>query len=56
MGILLEIQVLYIGFPSVYISRYFTGAKFELSLVASIIVYWLCMKCISELGVLIGCV
>ena len=60
---------LYIGFPSSYISRYFTSVKFEFPLIASIIKYWLCIKTcfrdrgivqvcmehISEIGVLIGC-
>ena len=56
MGILLEIQVLYIGFPSVYISRYFTGAKFE-SPSGSVYYYTMAvMKQVSEIGALIGCV
>ena len=56
MGISSRNPDLYIGFPSSYISRYFTSTKFEFSLVASIIVFWLCMKHVSEIGVLIGCV
>ena len=70
MGISFRNPVPFIGFPSSYISEYFTGAKFEYSLVASIIVLrlfletrfmnrgidWLCMKRVSEIGVLIGCV
>ena len=47
---------LYIGFPSSYISRYFTSAEFEFSLVASTVLYRLCMKHVSEIGVLVGCV
>ena len=60
----------FIGFSSPYISEYFTGAKFEYSLVASIYctmavsemrfgdrgIVWLCMRRVSEIGVLIGCV
>ena len=70
MGILCRNPVLYIGFPSSYISRYFTSVKFVFSLVASIITYlamyevcfrdrgidWLCLKCVSGIGELIGCV
>ena len=66
MGISSRNPGLYIGFPSSYISRYFTSVKFKFLLVASIIICWLCMKrvgifdqlcvkCVSEIGVLIGC-
>ena len=56
MGISFRNPDLYIGFPSSYISRYFTDVKFEFPLVASIIVCRLCVKYVSEIGVLIGCV
>ena len=70
MGISFGNSALYIAFPSSYIIGYFTGAKFEFSLVASIIVLfgsvetcfedrgidWLCVKHVSGIGVLIGCV
>ena len=66
MGILCRDPDLYIGFPSSYISRYFTSAKFVFPLVAPIItclaVYetcfrdrgidWLCLKRVSRIGVL----
>ena len=55
MGIPSRIPVPFIGFPSSYISKYFTCAKFEYSLVASIIVLGLCLKRVSWIGVLIGC-
>ena len=53
MGISSRNPGLYIGFPSSYISRYFTSVKFKFPLVASIFTSWLCMKCVSEIGVLI---
>ena len=56
MGILSRNPDLYIGFPSSYISKYSTSAKFEFSLIASIITFGLCSKRVSEIGVLIGCV
>ena len=70
MGILSRDPGLYIGFPSSYISRYFTSVKFEFPLVASIFTFWLymkhvsaigvfdrqCMIHVSAIGVLIGCV
>ena len=55
MGISFRNPLPFIGFPSSYISEYFTGAKFEYPLVASIFVLWLCMKRVSGIGVLIGC-
>ena len=54
MGILFRTPILFIGFPSSYISEYFTCAKFEYSLVASIIVLGLCLKHVTWIGVLIG--
>ena len=56
MGISSRIPDLYIGFPSSYISKYITKVKFEFPLVASIVIRGLCMKRVSEIGVLIGCV
>ena len=70
MGILSRNPGLYIGFPSSYISRYFTSVKFEFPLVASyyymLAVYEmcfrergidrLCLKRVSGIGVLIACV
>ena len=56
MGILFRNQVPFIGFPSSYISEYFTSVKFEYFLVASIIVVIAVLKHVSEIGVLIGCV
>ena len=56
MGISFRNPDLYIGFPSSYISKYSTSAKFEFSLIVSIITFGLCSKCISEIGVLISCV
>ena len=53
MGIPSRNPGLYIGFPSFYISKYFTSVKFDFPLVASIITCWLCMKHVSEIGVLI---
>ena len=47
MGIVFRNPVPFIGFPSSYISEYFTGAKFKYSLVVSIIVLWLCLKRVS---------
>ena len=47
MGDSFRNPVLYIGFPSSYISGYFTNAKFEFPLVASIITFWLCMERVS---------
>ena len=70
MGIPSRNPVLYIGFSSSYISRYSTGAKFEFLLGSVYLLYsggvetcfrdrgfdWLCLKHVSEIGVLIGCV
>ena len=56
MEILFRTPVPFIGFPSSYISEYFTCVKFEYSLVASIILLGLCLKQVSGIGVLIGCV
>ena len=70
MGISSRNQVPFIGFPSSYISEYFTNTEFEYPLVVSIIILglcyetcfrnrgidWLCMKRVSGIGVLIGCV
>ena len=56
MGISSRNPDLYIGFSSSYINGFFTSSKFEFSLVASIIVLWLCLKRVLETGVLIGCV
>ena len=70
MGISSRNPSLYIGLPSSYISVYLLGFKFVFPLVASIFYMWavyrtcfrdrsidrLCMKRVSEIGVLIGCV
>ena len=56
MGISSRNLGLYIGFPSPYISEYFTSAKFKFSLIVSIYYTSAMLKRVSGIGVLISCV
>ena len=55
MGILSRSPIPYIGFPSSYISGYFTSAKFEFPLIASIIIFLAVYEtCFRDRGIDLG--